>query len=336
MADRFFNMTPRPKTSRSVLSRRDFCHRTLCSAGTVALACTPASSLGARETQKKFSLNYILGSPMYGTAPLVEVLEEVSKVGADVIDVWPRRHANHREQMDELGHDQVERLLDEHNVRLGMITRYDLRPHRLQEEMPVLSRFGGKLLVCGAGKEDGDSVKERVRNFVDSMHEQVVEAEKRDIKIGIENHGGSLLSTPDSLRYFADFIKTEHLGLAMAPYHLPQDPELIADLIAHLGNKLVFFQAWQHGKGCMDKLPKEEELLQLPGRGALDFTPVLAALQRIDYRGWTEIFMHPVPRGIPILPTTAEVSREINTARSYLETCLASNAHLETSRGRIP
>ena len=80
----------------------------------------------------------------------------------------------------------------------------------------------------------------------------------------------------------------------------------------------------------MEKLPKEEELLQMPGRGPLDFKPILAALARISYQGWTEIFMHPVPRGIPILPTTAEVTEEINRARSYLESCLseiATHAH---------
>ena len=73
----------------------------------------------------------------------------------------------------------------------------------------------------------------------------------------------------------------------------------------------------------MKKLPKEEELLQMPGRGELDFTPLFAALKNINYKGWTEIFMHPVPRGIPILETTAEVTAEINRARKYINTCLA-------------
>ncbi len=31
--------------------------------------------------------------------------------------------------------------------------------------------------------------------------------------------------------------------------------------------------------------------------------------------------MHPVPRGIPIMPTATEVSTEINRARRYLEEC---------------
>ena len=60
----------------------------------------------------------------------------------------------------------------------------------------------------------------------------------------------------------------------------------------------------------------------MPGRGELDFSPLLSALKRIDYSGWTEIFMHPVPRGIPILETTAAVTAEINLSRAYLEKLL--------------
>ena len=113
------------------------------------------------------------------------------------------------------------------------------------------------------------------------------------------------------------------LGVALAPYHLPQDERLLARLIEDLGPGLVHFYAWQFGRGCMEKLPKQQELQQMPGRGKLDFKPLLTALKRIDYRGLTEIFMHPVPRGIPILPAVEQVTVEINRARRYLRECLS-------------
>jgi sugar phosphate isomerase/epimerase len=96
-------------------------------------------------------------------------------------------------------------------------------------------------------------------------------------------------------------------------------------LIDDLGPKLVHFYAWQEGKGCFKKLPKAEELEQMPGRGTLDFKPIVAALRRIGYSGWTEIFMHPVPRGIPILETAAEVTAEVNRARAYLDRLAAND-----------
>lgn len=305
-------------------SRRDFCRRASCSLATFAAspAVLRGQSPGGVEPNDPFTLNYILASPLYGMAPLAEVLAEASKISADAIDIWPRPHANHREQIDELGVERTKALLESHKMQLGAMTRYDLGPYRLTQEIPLLSQLGGTLLVCGAVNQSGKTVKDRVRRFVESLKPHVAEAQKRQITIGIENHSRSLLASPDALRYFADFISTKHLGLALAPYHLPQDPELIAELIEHFGEKLVFFQAWQHGKGCTLPLPREEQLLQLPGRGPLDFRPILAALQRINYQGWTEIFMHPVPRGVPILPSTAEVTAEINRAQSYLQDCL--------------
>jgi sugar phosphate isomerase/epimerase len=61
----------------------------------------------------------------------------------------------------------------------------------------------------------------------------------------------------------------------------------------------------------------------MPGRGKLDFVPLVGALKEINYTGFTQIFMHPTPRGIPILPTAAETTAEINRSRAYLEQCLA-------------
>ena len=60
----------------------------------------------------------------------------------------------------------------------------------------------------------------------------------------------------------------------------------------------------------------------MPGRGKLDFTLILRSLKAIDYTGYTAIFMHPVPRGIPILPTATETTKEINRSRKYLEMSL--------------
>ncbi len=270
-----------------------------------------------------FRLNYILASPMYGEMPLAAVLPEVKKTGAQCIDIWPRRHANHREQVEEMGHDRFMELLRQHDVGLGMITRYDLGPYGLQDEMRVLKKFGGKVIVCGAKNATGKTLRDQVKSFVDSMQPHVAVAEELGVVIGIENHGHSLIHSPDSIRYFAEFAKSEHLGIALAPYHLPQKEEVIAKAISDLDESLVHFQGWQHGMGCSKKLPKEQELLQMPGRGPVDFTPILKALKDINYQGFTEIFMHPVPRGIPILETATAVTDEINRARKYLEECLA-------------
>ena len=66
---------------------------------------------------------------------------------------------------------------------------------------------------------------------------------------------------------------------------------------------------------------------QMPGHGgALDYRPVVKALREIGFGGYVEIFMHPTPRGIPILPSTAEITAAVNKSRAYVERCLAETA----------
>lgn len=308
-------------TEKIGFSRRDFC--SALASGTLAGGLGHSPSPGPGEAP--FRLRYVLASSLYGKMRLEQVVPQVRRTGARHIDLWPRGHADQREQMQAMGHEQFAELLARHGVGLGMTTRYDLGPLRLQDEMRVLEKFGARLIVTGSAGEpnlSGAECKRAVRQFVEKMKPHVAAAEERGVTIGIENHANALIHTPDSLRYLAELAGSPRLGVALAPYHLPQDEERIARLIRDLGPRLVHFYAWQHGRGCMRKLPKAEELEQMPGRGKLDFGPLLAALRRIGYRGWTEIFMHPVPRGIPILSTAEQVSREVNRARRYLDECL--------------
>ncbi|MFC1597575.1 sugar phosphate isomerase/epimerase family protein [Planctomycetota bacterium] len=307
--------------TRARLSRREMCR--LLAAGPAAFAL--GAGRFAAANSKPFALHYALASSMYGTLKLEDIVPEVSKMDAKVIDLWPLRHGDQREQMEAMGHEKLAKLLDQHDVKLGMTTRYDLGPFGLQDEMRVLKKFGGRLVIAGSrGPRDvsGEEAKKATKQFVEAMKPHVAVAEELGVTIGIENHAHALLSTPDSLRYFADFAESPNLGVALAPYHLPQDEGLLAGLIEDLGSSLVHFYAWQHGQGCMEKLPKAQELEQMPGRGTLDFKPLLTALAGIGYQGWTEIFMHPVPRGIPIMDTLEQVTAEINLARRYLTGCL--------------
>ncbi len=272
--------------------------------------------------EKPFELNYILASCMYGTTPLAEIVPEVKKSGSEHIDIWPRVHGNQREQVESMGNDAFAALLATHGVGLGISTRFDLGPFGLEEEMAFVREFGASLIVTGSKGPKGlvgEELRAAVADFAKGLKPHIAAAEKHDITISIENHGSALIETPDAMKWLIEFTDSPHLGIALAPYHLPDDAELVAKLIEALGQGLALFYAWQHGMGCHEKLPKEQELLQLPGRGTLDFAPILAALKKINYSGWTEIFMHPVPRGIPILDSTVDVTDEINRARHYLD-----------------
>jgi sugar phosphate isomerase/epimerase len=282
----------------------------------------------ARRARTDFALRYILASSLYGYTAVAEVLAEVKKTGAAEIDIWPMVHGNQREQLDAMGEERFAELLEQQGVQLGCITQFKLGPFGLQDEMRLAQRLGCPLIVTGAKGPKGltgNDLKQAVGRFVEQMKPHLELAQETGVTIAIENHGSSLIESADAMKWLVEAGPSEHLAVALAPYHLPQDAARVAALIRALGNRITLFYAWQHGMGCADKLPKEQELLQMPGRGPLDFVPILAALRDIRYAGVTEIFMHPVPRGVAILGSTAAVTAEINRARHYLDRCQRSD-----------
>ncbi|MEZ5384663.1 MAG: sugar phosphate isomerase/epimerase family protein [Prosthecobacter sp.] len=289
-----------------------------------ALATAPAL---AAETPWK--LNYMLASSMYGSLPLVDILPEVKKTGATGIELWPKKHGTQREELDAIGHEKFAELLKEQGVGFGGTTRYDLGPFKLTQEIGVVKKLGGSFIVTGGSGEwknvTPEQLKANVKDFVEKMKPHAALAAENGVEIGIENHVNNLIDTPDSLRWLADNIRQiPGIGIALAPYHLPQDTKLLADLIKHIDNKMTMFYAWEHGMGCTKPMPKEEELQQMPGRGKLDWKPLLQALKEVDFSGPTEVFMHPTPRGIPIMPTLAESTAEIVHGKNHLDALVAT------------
>ena len=268
---------------------------------------------------------FILASALYGTMDLDTILGEVSKISAEHIDIWPKVHGNQREQIKEMGEDAFAALLKKHAVKLGVSTSYALGPFGLKDELNFLKKFGGSVIVTGtpAGDVASDGIKPAMKSFLEKMKPHADAAGESGVVIALENHAKALLNTPDSLRAFADLNRSPALGIAFAPHHLHPWAAEIPALINDLGKaNLAFFYAQEHGKGFMEKLAKADEMQQMPGfGGGLDYVPIFSALKKIGYAGFIEIFMHPTPRGVPILPTASEITAAINTSRAYLEKC---------------
>jgi sugar phosphate isomerase/epimerase len=282
----------------------------------------------AEDQPRRWQPNYILSSALYGDATLPEILPEVAKTGARSIDLWPRPHGTQREEIDSRGVVQVQRLLEEHGVRLGGIACYRPGAFKLDSEFAVVRQLGDAETVLvtmapGDGTLSGDPLDRAIRDFLAKLSPAVQQAEAGAGVIAIENHSNSLLKSPESIRRFATLVESDRVGIALAPHHLPQDGSLLADLAGDAGSAVKFVYAQQYGHGSSQKLPKEEELLQLPGRGSLDFGPLMRQLAAQQFSGPVEIFMHPVPRGVPILPTVAEITAAIIESRTYLDNLLA-------------
>ncbi len=298
------------------------------------LAATTALSIANAVPESKaatpdFGFRYLVGSSMYGYADLREIVPQVRATGATAIDIWPMVHGNQREQIDEMGEAAFTELLARHDVKCGCITQYKLGPFGLREEMRFAERLGCRTIVTGGRGPTGlrgNELKSAIAEFVEQLKPHLAIAEETGVTIAIENHGKNLIESPDALKWLVDLRPSEHLAIALAPYHLPQDAVRLAELIRQIGSAMAVFYAWQHGTGSTTEQPKEQELLQLPGRGELDFGPAVAALREIDYQGWTEVFMHPYPRGLPIVAGVANVTAEIRRSVNYLDQLLTDSA----------
>jgi sugar phosphate isomerase/epimerase len=304
------------------VTRRHFIRSSVASTAGLLLADRLAAA-----TTGGFKLNYLVASSVFGSLPLKEILPEVRRAGSEYIDLWPRRHGTQREEAEQLGSIALAELLAAHGVKIACTSRYDLGPLNLMDEFRFLQGVNARLVVTAARGPTGlkgEELKSAIRELVRSMEPTLEAAGQAGITVAIENHSNSLIDSPDSVRWLAEFAQNRPLGIAFAPYHLPQEPTLLAELIRHSADRLSLFYAWQHGNGSSKPMPREQEHLQMPGRGPLDFIPLLAALRDIRFAGWTEVFMHPTPRGIPIMDTAPEVTTELNRGRAYLDAGIAS------------
>ncbi len=289
-------------------------------------AAYPAGLLGAGGG---FKPRHLLSSALYGGLPLSEVLPEVAGSGAAGLDIWCKPHGSQREDMDGMGVDAAAALFEKHRVRLVCSTRYGLGPFKLGEEMKILKRFGGELLVTGAhGPKNvaGAEARAAMKTFLEQLQPHADAAGALGLKIAIENHSNSLLSTPDSIRAWAELNRHPALGMAFAPHHLHESVGEMPGLIRDLGAaNLPFFYLQEHGIGAKQKVEKSIELQQLPGYGSLDYGPILAALAGVGFHGWLEIFMHPTPRGIPVVEGgAAAVTAVVKKSRDHIDQLIAA------------
>ena len=265
---------------------------------------------------------HLLSSSLFGYTPIEEILPIAKQIGIRSLDVWPKVHGNQREQLAQMGEKKFTELLSEYGCKLDCLTQYPLGPFGLDQECRLAKRLDCHTIVTGSGGPkglNGPELKQAIWQFMEKLKPHLEVAQECGVTLAIENHANSLLDTPDSLRWFAQMRPSENLAIAFAPYHLPQDEQLLSNLVRDVLPCIEVFYAWQHGKGSMQAQPKSEERLQLPGRGPLDFLPVLKELRRGMYNRWIEVFMHPFPRGIPIAESLNEVAELMIESKSHID-----------------
>ena len=278
------------------ITRRQFIQQLTVSAAALAAA------RAAGEPSWKMKLS---GSSInFSSLPIEQACERMAALGFEAIDIWsPLANCPHLDDVqNRLGADGLKELLAKNKLRLYAFSVYSGGYAKYAE---LLAKAGGGLAIHGsAGECQPGELTARMKAFLEELKPEAELAGKLNSCIAIENHGGTLLHTVDSIKAFTDLNRNPRLGLALAPYHLQAGKQSVEDAIASAGSQLMFFYAWQNAPGVG----------QLPGHGPTDFTPWLAALAKINYRGYVNPFLHGEP------PPDA-TSKALEKSRDYLRAC---------------
>jgi len=274
-----------------------------------AAVAMPLVAQAAEANKPRWKMRLSTSSIHYLSLPVEQACERIAKLGFPAVDIWSA-HAGcpHLDDVAKrLGGVGLKKVLRREQLDLCSFSVYQGGYARYAE---LLGGSGGGVAIrSSAGPCPPSELTSRMRTFLESLRPELELAEKYDSYLAIENHGHALLDSTDSLKAFADLNRSRRLGIAFAPYHIQLLNESIEKAIAACGSQLMYFYAWQHGKG----------IEQLPGIGPVDFSPWLAALAKINYQGYVNPFMHG-----EIDP--AAMDRALEKSKAYLDKCYAKMA----------
>ena len=294
----------------SELDRRQFLSRLSRGAAAGAVGVAAGGLLGpqraATAAPGKWKMRLSCSSINFMSLPIEQACERIAALGFDAIDVWSA-HAGcpHLDDvLNRLGPEGLKAVLAKNELDLYAFSVYRGGYPRYAE---LLGKCGGGVAVRGSEKPCQPSeLVARMKAFFEALKPEIELAEKYDSYLAIENHGHALLDSLDSFKAFVDLNAHPRVGIALAPYHVQGLGQSVEEAIATCGKQLLFFYAWQHADGVG----------QLPGHGATDCTPWIAALAEIDFRWPVNPFMHHEP-------APDAMSRAMAKSCAYLKQCYA-------------
>lgn len=296
-------------TTCGLLGRRQFLRTAAVPLAALAMPGLAGHAPAAPASPWRMRLAF--SSVMLAELPIEDVCARAAKLGFEAIDIWcPFDRCKHLADVAaRLGPDGLKQLLAKHQLAVASFTTYCTEKEAVgfPAYADFIGRFGGGLVVRESQyiRVKPEELTAAMRAFFEKLKPQIEQAAAAKVRLAIENHGDALLGTPDSFKAFVDLNPApQHVGLAVAPYHLQNIKAPVDEVIRTAGAQLLFFYAWQSAAG----------INQLPGHGPADFLPWLKALAQINYQGFLSPFMHGNP-------PPEELTTGVTKACTYLKDC---------------
>lgn len=277
---------------RSITRRRFLGSAAGCGA---AMSVLPMSGCGSvlKFGKKKWKMKLATSSVMFDKLPIEQVCERAERIGVDALDIWGpfkyhKTHCDHLEDVKKrLGGKGLRELMGKHKLEVAAFTLY--LNCRFSDYWEMIRDYGGGVIVRSdrAKRSSPEDMTKNMKAFFEGLKPEIELAEKSNSILAIENHGGGLLNPIESFKAFVELNPNpKRVGIAFAPYHLQGYETPMTEFVKVAGPQMKFFYAWQRqGK-------KNPTSHQLPGFGAVDFTPWLQALADVKYAQYLSIFLH--------------------------------------------
>lgn len=245
----------------------------------------PTLVLGDDEPKIVKKPKLTCSSVNYQSLPLDEACRRISALGFEAIDIWDWPNCKHLVDIAEKYHaDGFAELLEKNKLELCGFSTYSTS---YPNYAALLGKCGGGNVVRGtAGRASDVSLSQQMKNFFEALKPELELCEKYDSWMCLENHGGhTILDELDSFKTLLDLDPHPRLGIALAPYHILNNKESVADVIRLCGDRLRFIYLWTN----------EADEKQLPGLGTTDVSEWFKALEEIKFSHYWTPFMHGEP-----------------------------------------
>ncbi len=298
------------------ITRRNFV-RTTSGIIAAASACGLSSAFAEEKLKKPcWDMKLATASVMFDKLPIEKVCERAQRIGVDALDIWGpfdyyNTHCDHLEDARKrLGGKGLRELMTKHKLEVAAFSLY--QKNKFSQYWEMIRDYGGGIIVRSdrAKASSPEEMSKNMRAFFENLKPDIELAEKSNSVLAIENHGGGLFNSLDSFKAFVELNPNpKRVGIAFAPYHLQGYKDTsMKDFIKVAGPQIQFFYAWQR------QGPKNPATHQLPGFGAVDFTPWIQALADAKYSQYLSIFLHGHA-------PADEMEAHISKSRNYLLKC---------------
>jgi len=156
------------------------------------------------------------------------------------------------------------------------------RPRRvelLRHAIDTAAALGSDCVSLWSGSlSDGDALEEGWHRLVESLQTVLDYADRKDIVLGFEPEPGMLIDTMDSFAELAERMDAPHLALTLDVGHLHcLDEGPIEEMIRRWSDRLVNVHIEDMRRSVHEHL--------MFGEGEIDFPPIFAALEEVQYEG---------------------------------------------------